>query len=212
MALLSGTATVEPTPDVGSDAPPPSGPRLRIQRPPPSNQLLYSNALNTVSGLATGNNGVLITSAGGVPSISSHITCDGPGQHYQPWHGRFRVWNGTSIALANGGTNANLTATTGGIVYSGASAMAILAARLPHAFPSSGADGGADMGNDPAACQRQFWRYPLLLFDHRRNFHGDPYRPWRDPRGRLWQLACSHGRRHNRAGIHRRNGSRPRVV
>jgi hypothetical protein len=35
------------------------------------------------------------------------------------------VWNGTNIALANGGTNASLTAAAGGIVYSTASAMAI---------------------------------------------------------------------------------------
>src|SRR6266478_498545 len=33
--------------------------------------ILYSNGSNTVTGLATGNNGVLITSAGGVQSISS---------------------------------------------------------------------------------------------------------------------------------------------
>jgi len=32
-------------------------------------QILYSSATNTVSGLATGNNGVLITSAAGVPSL-----------------------------------------------------------------------------------------------------------------------------------------------
>lgn len=37
------------------------------------------------------------------------------------------VWTGTSIALANGGTSAALTASNGGIVYSTASAMAILA-------------------------------------------------------------------------------------
>ena len=36
-------------------------------------QLLYSSATNTVAGLATGNNGVLITSGTGVPSISSTI-------------------------------------------------------------------------------------------------------------------------------------------
>lgn len=37
------------------------------------------------------------------------------------------VWNGTLIALAHGGTNANLTASNGGIFYSTASAGAILA-------------------------------------------------------------------------------------
>jgi hypothetical protein len=37
------------------------------------------------------------------------------------------VWTGTNIALANGGTNASLTASNGGIFYSTASAGAILA-------------------------------------------------------------------------------------
>ena len=38
------------------------------------------------------------------------------------------VWSGTAISLANGGTNANLTAVNGGVVYSTASAFAISAA------------------------------------------------------------------------------------
>lgn len=37
------------------------------------NQILYSSAANTIAGLATANNGTLITSAGGVPSISSTL-------------------------------------------------------------------------------------------------------------------------------------------
>lgn len=37
------------------------------------NQILYSSAANTVVGLATANDGVLITSAAGVPSISSTL-------------------------------------------------------------------------------------------------------------------------------------------
>jgi len=40
------------------------------------NQILYSSANNTISGLATANNGVLVTSAGGVPSISSTLPAD----------------------------------------------------------------------------------------------------------------------------------------
>jgi hypothetical protein len=38
-----------------------------------ASNLLYSNGANTVVGLATANNGVLITSAGGVPSISNTL-------------------------------------------------------------------------------------------------------------------------------------------
>jgi len=37
------------------------------------NQILWSNSANTIVGLATANNGALITSAGGVPSISSTL-------------------------------------------------------------------------------------------------------------------------------------------
>jgi len=38
------------------------------------------------------------------------------------------VWQGTAVGLAYGGTNANLTAVAGGVLYSGASALAISAA------------------------------------------------------------------------------------
>ena len=38
------------------------------------------------------------------------------------------VWQGTAVGLAYGGTNANLTAVAGGVIYSGASALAISAA------------------------------------------------------------------------------------
>jgi hypothetical protein len=37
------------------------------------NQLLYSSAANTIAGLATGNSSVLVTSAGGVPSLSTAL-------------------------------------------------------------------------------------------------------------------------------------------
>jgi hypothetical protein len=38
-----------------------------------ANQLLYSSATNTIAGLASGNNGVVITDGSGVPSISSTL-------------------------------------------------------------------------------------------------------------------------------------------
>lgn len=37
------------------------------------NQLLYASAANTIAGLATANNGILVTSAGGVPSIGNTV-------------------------------------------------------------------------------------------------------------------------------------------
>ena len=151
-----------------------------------ANNLLYASSTNTVSGLATANNGVLITSGAGAPSISStlpsavqgNITSVGTigsgtwnGSLISGQYGGTGVNNGASLitvggnftmsggftftgtltgntsvtfptsgtlattaslpslplSLANGGTNANLTASNGGIFYSGATAGAILA-------------------------------------------------------------------------------------
>ena len=44
-----------------------------------ANQLLYSNATNTITGLATSNSGVLVTSNSGVPSISATLPSVGIG-------------------------------------------------------------------------------------------------------------------------------------
>lgn len=66
------------------------------------NQLLYSSAANTITGLATAASAVLTTVAS-VPTWASELS------------------------LALGGTNANLTASNGGIFYSTATAGAILA-------------------------------------------------------------------------------------
>ena len=38
-----------------------------------ANQLVYASGASTLSGLTTGNNSVLVTSAGGVPSISATL-------------------------------------------------------------------------------------------------------------------------------------------
>jgi hypothetical protein len=87
-----------------------------------ANNLLYASSSNTVAGLATANSGVLVTSGAGVPSIGTDIpTAVTIGSAYV-----YRA-GGTDIALADGGTAASLTASTGGIVYSGAAALAILA-------------------------------------------------------------------------------------
>lgn len=91
------------------------------------NQLLYSSASNTITGLATATNGVLITSAGGVPSIASTLPSAVQGNITTLGTVTTGVWSATSIDLAHGGTNANLTASNGGIFYSTATAGAILA-------------------------------------------------------------------------------------
>ena len=56
------------------------------------------------------------------------------------------VWQGTTVGLAYGGTNANLTAVSGGIVYSGASALAISAAGSSNQCLLSGGTGAPTWG------------------------------------------------------------------
>ena len=86
------------------------------------NRILYASAANVISALATANSSVLVTSGAGVPSLATDIpTAVTIGTAYI-----HRV-GGTDVALADGGTNASLTASVGGIFYSTASAGAILA-------------------------------------------------------------------------------------
>jgi hypothetical protein len=134
-----------------------------------ASSLLYSNGANTVTGLATANNGVLITSNSGVPSLLANsgtpgyvltansgappswqaitaegaiTTIDGDSGSITASAGVVTISGGSTglttsgashtlsltgtLALANGGTNANLTANNGGIFYSTATAGAIL--------------------------------------------------------------------------------------
>src|SRR6185312_4154752 len=57
------------------------------------NQLLYSSSANTISGLATSNNGVLVTDGSGVPSISSTL----PGNLTVGGNGAFSTSNGVVL-------------------------------------------------------------------------------------------------------------------
>lgn len=84
-----------------------------------ASNLLYSNGANTVTGLATLANAVLVTNGSGVPSLSTTLPAGLTIPGYQPTIT-------FPISLANGGTNASLIASTGGIFYSTASAGAIL--------------------------------------------------------------------------------------
>lgn len=69
------------------------------------NRLLYSSANNVIAELATANSGMLVTSATGVPSISTDIpTAMTVGGQYN-----YRA-GGTDVSLADGGTGASLTA------------------------------------------------------------------------------------------------------
>jgi hypothetical protein len=84
--------------------------------------LLYSNGANTITGLATANSGVLVTSGAGVPSIATDIpTAVTIGGAYS-----YRA-GGTDIAVADGGTNLS-SYSQGDILYaSGTTTIATLA-------------------------------------------------------------------------------------
>ena len=68
------------------------------------NQILYSSANNVIAGLATANNGVLVTSSGGVPSISSTLPSAVQGNITSVGTIGTGIWNGTAITVAYGGT------------------------------------------------------------------------------------------------------------
>lgn len=74
------------------------------------NQLLYSSATNVLSGLATANNGVLVTSAGGVPSIGTTLPTVVQGNITSVGTIGSGTWNGSTITVPYGGTG--ITSTT----------------------------------------------------------------------------------------------------
>lgn len=83
------------------------------------NRLLWASASNVVSDLATGNNGVLITSAGGVPSISSTLPAAVQANITATGTIASGTWQGSVVQPTYGGTgvnNGSFTATLGGNV------------------------------------------------------------------------------------------------
>lgn len=72
MAILSGTATAGQVLRSGSSAAP-SWSTATYPATTTINQILYSSANNVIAGLATANNGILVTSSGGVPSIGNTV-------------------------------------------------------------------------------------------------------------------------------------------
>ena len=77
---------------------------------------LYASASNTLSKLAIGSTGNIMVVSSGIPSWGTLDLASNS------------AVGSSLLGLSNGGTNASLTASNGGIVYSDASAMAILSA------------------------------------------------------------------------------------
>lgn len=127
LAILAATATANQMLQSGSNAAP-SWSTTTWPATTTINQLLYSSSANVISGLATSNSAVLITSAGGIPSLSQTLPSAVQANITAVGTIGSGTWNGAVIGLVYGGTNANLIASNGGIVYSTATAMAILAA------------------------------------------------------------------------------------
>lgn len=87
------------------------------------NQILYSSANNTISEITTGNNGVLITSAGGVPSISSTLPAAVQANITSTGTITSGTWNGNTITVPFGGTGDTTLTAHGVLLGNGTSAI-----------------------------------------------------------------------------------------
>lgn len=88
-------------------------------------QILYDNA-GVAGEITKGNNCVYGTGGTGIPSCLATIPAAVQGNITTVGTIGTGVWGGSPIDISRGGTSAALTASAGGIVYSGASALAIL--------------------------------------------------------------------------------------
>jgi hypothetical protein len=106
-----------------------------------ANGILYGNATSAIQVTGAAANAILVTNGSNVPSLSTDIpTAVTIGGAYN-----YRA-GGTDIALADGGTNASLTAVQGGIVYGTASAMAFNSAGTANQVLLSGGTGAPTWG------------------------------------------------------------------
>lgn len=105
-------------------------------------QLLYSSSNNVVAGLSTANNGVLITGAGGIPSISSTLPSAVQGNITSLGTISSGVWHGTSVAPTYGGTGLSNPTAHSLLVAEGASNFTALGVATNGQLPigSTGAD------------------------------------------------------------------------
>ena len=135
-AILSGTATANQVLLSGSSTTP-AWSTATYPATTTISEILYSSAANTVTGLATANNGVLITSATGVPSLLANgttgqiltaTTGSPPSWAAAPAGGIATIGSSTDKSIVTwdgtGGTtvqnNANLVTTAAGAIKGGA--------------------------------------------------------------------------------------------
>src|SRR3954466_1089835 len=116
-AILAGTATANQILLSGSSTTP-AWSTATYPATTTINQLLYSSSANTIAGLATANSGVLITSSGGVPSISSTLPTAVQTNITQLGTITVGTWNGTTIDVPYGGTG-NTTFTAYSLITAG---------------------------------------------------------------------------------------------
>ena len=103
-----------------------------VVNPGTANELAYyATTGSAVSGLATANNGVLITSAGGVPSISSTLPTAVQGNITSVGTIASGTWQGTTIAIGYGGTGATTIGANGTLAQSNGSIYTFTTATYP---------------------------------------------------------------------------------
>lgn len=106
-AILAGTATANQVLMSGSSTTP-AWSTATYPATTTVNQLLYSSSANVIAGLATGNSSVLVTSAGGVPSLSTTLPAGLtiPGYQTTITPAALTKTNDTNVTLTLGGTPA----------------------------------------------------------------------------------------------------------
>lgn len=141
-AILAGTATASQMLLSGSSSAP-AWSSATFPASTVTNQLLYSSTTNTVVGLATAASATLVTSAGGVPSLSQTLPSAVQGNITALGTIATGLWNGTVIGSTYGGTginNGSSTITIGGnVAFSGAHTFtATITGNTAVTFPTSG--------------------------------------------------------------------------
>lgn len=122
-AILAGTATARQMLQSGSTAAP-AWSTATWPATTTINQILFSSANNVVSEIATLASGALITSAGGVPSISQTLPAAVQGNITALGTIATGIWNGTVISATYGGSGVADPTIHGILVAQGSSAFA----------------------------------------------------------------------------------------